>query len=826
MSIQIRSVLKNWFKNGKKPTETQFSDWIDSFYHKTEDALAAVKSDWSNISGIATGLNNYSVNISGITGDIPETQVISVYFDAANTGPSTLSVNGKPPSIVVTGDGKILPSGFIKSGSLVLFVRRGLWWQVLGDFGGSGSATIPSGTAHTPNSYTCIIDSDVSGASLFLVKFTETNTGSPELSINGTNKLLITLDGSSLPSGFIVAGGIYLITPHGANYQIIGGGGGSISSTDEVTEGTTNKYWTNARTITSTLNGYVKAGASAALTASHTILQALSILEKKVDDKVNKAGDTMTGNLITPARQLQNSNVSAQALITESPVRVQDCRFEYIPDFQQLNYCITDPSSLVVDPTTHYLIGKGFDGEYLFVKRFINNNNRRIIYIPLDPGVNINSFASINAVTSYNTMHKYLLGGRDTSNNAVIMSPDSTGGNLTVKFTRANSTITSMAVSGNTLVACGRDDDGTLYIAYSTTSTITVFTVEFPISISENLSEIKGIYLRTSSEWHIIGQDLSNSTQARYIFTSNSGITWNVSAALIPDFEAQSIVTGHLSANVIIGGYDIVNNCGVCMYSPNSGVSWNISIGSEGLSSEPFYLKRPNIGVNSMIFAFANGVVLGSKDSGMSWAYNASIASYEIFIDIYDSNSVIIPGNGGAGLPQNYDIGVTIVTFTSSIKLGDGTTSLSSKGMISGLNAISFNADPTLAVSLATLKESLSPNAIKLNEGIAPSDRSIATDLPACGFTASSDNSVVSWDTSYIDVSNINYEHTIVFTKENSGSQEHQFFSGGYCYVKTDNQNSTAGTYSFELTGDPGSVYVIVLKRIGNILLIVVSKFN
>jgi hypothetical protein len=41
MAIRIRSILKNWFKTGDKPTEAQFADWIDSFYHKTEDTITA-----------------------------------------------------------------------------------------------------------------------------------------------------------------------------------------------------------------------------------------------------------------------------------------------------------------------------------------------------------------------------------------------------------------------------------------------------------------------------------------------------------------------------------------------------------------------------------------------------------------------------------------------------------------------------------------------------------------------------------------------------------------------------------------------------------------
>lgn len=37
MAIRSRNVLKAWFETTDVPTEQQFSDWIDSFFHKSED---------------------------------------------------------------------------------------------------------------------------------------------------------------------------------------------------------------------------------------------------------------------------------------------------------------------------------------------------------------------------------------------------------------------------------------------------------------------------------------------------------------------------------------------------------------------------------------------------------------------------------------------------------------------------------------------------------------------------------------------------------------------------------------------------------------------
>ena len=37
--MTLRATLKQWFSRGKKPTAAQFSEWIDSFWHKSEDTI-------------------------------------------------------------------------------------------------------------------------------------------------------------------------------------------------------------------------------------------------------------------------------------------------------------------------------------------------------------------------------------------------------------------------------------------------------------------------------------------------------------------------------------------------------------------------------------------------------------------------------------------------------------------------------------------------------------------------------------------------------------------------------------------------------------------
>lgn len=42
MAIRSRNVLKAWFENGDFPTGDQFSHWIDSFFHKSEDVASVL----------------------------------------------------------------------------------------------------------------------------------------------------------------------------------------------------------------------------------------------------------------------------------------------------------------------------------------------------------------------------------------------------------------------------------------------------------------------------------------------------------------------------------------------------------------------------------------------------------------------------------------------------------------------------------------------------------------------------------------------------------------------------------------------------------------
>ncbi|MCC8146464.1 MAG: hypothetical protein LIO93_08525 [Bacteroidales bacterium] len=57
MAILGRNILKGFFKNGDKPNENNFWDWMDSFFHKTEDKIPI-----TSVTDLAETLNSKANN--------------------------------------------------------------------------------------------------------------------------------------------------------------------------------------------------------------------------------------------------------------------------------------------------------------------------------------------------------------------------------------------------------------------------------------------------------------------------------------------------------------------------------------------------------------------------------------------------------------------------------------------------------------------------------------------------------------------------------------------------------------------------------------------
>jgi hypothetical protein len=96
MSTQKRSVLKNWFRKGLTPTQAQFADAFDSFFHKTEDFIPL-----NNVQGLAAAieskkyelqqylnsrLNSAVEDLDGRINNHSESTVSSISFGGDNNG--------------------------------------------------------------------------------------------------------------------------------------------------------------------------------------------------------------------------------------------------------------------------------------------------------------------------------------------------------------------------------------------------------------------------------------------------------------------------------------------------------------------------------------------------------------------------------------------------------------------------------------------------------------------------------------------------------------------------------------------------------------------
>lgn len=118
-----RNQLKNYFITGKKPTQGQFAEWIDSFFHNTEDTLsiaqiaglATALADKASIASVATGfvknqsdiVQNASFDISG-AGNIRSGLKIG-----SNTGSHSVDIMAESGShglrLLSGGNGGVMP---------------------------------------------------------------------------------------------------------------------------------------------------------------------------------------------------------------------------------------------------------------------------------------------------------------------------------------------------------------------------------------------------------------------------------------------------------------------------------------------------------------------------------------------------------------------------------------------------------------------------------------------------------------------------------------------------------------------------------------------
>jgi photosystem II stability/assembly factor-like uncharacterized protein len=86
---------------------------------------------------IATGTNAYAVSIAGVS--LIEGLSVKIKFTNANTGASTLNINGLGAKSILKGNGNALSSGNIKAGQICHLIYNGSNFQLLGEGGEYGN---------------------------------------------------------------------------------------------------------------------------------------------------------------------------------------------------------------------------------------------------------------------------------------------------------------------------------------------------------------------------------------------------------------------------------------------------------------------------------------------------------------------------------------------------------------------------------------------------------------------------------------------------------------------------------------------------------------
>jgi microcystin-dependent protein len=167
---------------------------------------------------------------------------VAVKIANANSGPSTLNVNGLGAHSIKRATGASLNSGDLQLGQVAYFVFDGAFWQIINFLGFTSDTTITTYTVAIPfavdtgavNALVGVFSPSITtlGAGLaVLMKVSNTNSGPVTLKPNALSaQQLVWPDQSQLAAGDITSGGIIFAVFDGAKFQLLcrinAGGGG------------------------------------------------------------------------------------------------------------------------------------------------------------------------------------------------------------------------------------------------------------------------------------------------------------------------------------------------------------------------------------------------------------------------------------------------------------------------------------------------------------------------------------------------------------------------------------------------------------------------
>lgn len=207
---------------------------------------------WIQEYAVDTGAANvYSAALVPVPTQLYVGMRVAIKVGNANTGPSTLNINGLGAHAIKRASGADVNSGDLRAGQVAAFVFDGAYWQMVNFLGFNSDTTINNFTMSIPfavdtgavNSIVAVFNPAVTvlaAGNPFLVKVTNTNAGPVTLKANTLGAIqLVWPDQSQLAANDIVSGGLIFVVFDGTKFQLLcringGGPGGPTPPTTGV----------------------------------------------------------------------------------------------------------------------------------------------------------------------------------------------------------------------------------------------------------------------------------------------------------------------------------------------------------------------------------------------------------------------------------------------------------------------------------------------------------------------------------------------------------------------------------------------------------------
>lgn len=180
--------------------------------------------------GTAAGTNTYTVTTTPTHTAYAAGDRLTILFTNGNTGASTINDNSLGAKAIQL-KGAALIAGDIPAGSTLDLQYDGTNFQIVGSSGNfarytvsstSGTNTITGTASPTPSSY--------SAGDLYIITFTNANTGAATLNANSLGAKAIQFKQAALTGGEIAAASTMALEYDGTQFQLVGSGGGGTTS--------------------------------------------------------------------------------------------------------------------------------------------------------------------------------------------------------------------------------------------------------------------------------------------------------------------------------------------------------------------------------------------------------------------------------------------------------------------------------------------------------------------------------------------------------------------------------------------------------------------